>query len=98
MLEQGSVKAGDELVHEYSGIREIAKVDRITTENSLIMDPNGTLYRAGVIILESGARFTPDGRTIGFSAYVEELHALTPELRKEIEAHQQYNKTKKTEK
>jgi len=86
MIIPGSVKAGDELVHEYCGIREIVKVDRITTENSLIMDPNGTLYRAGVIILENGARFTPDGRTIGLSAYVEELYALTPELRKEIEA------------
>ena len=88
MLEQGSVKAGDELVYEYCGIREIVKVRTVTTENSVTMAPGGTIYRAGVIILENGARFTPDGRVIGFSAYAEELYALTPELRKEIEAQQ----------
>ena len=54
-----------------------------------------TIYREGVIVLESGALFTPEGTALSarnnelesdaFHPFTPELHPLTPELRKEIE-------------
>jgi hypothetical protein len=77
MLEQGSVKAGDELVYKFGNRvkqRNVVKVERVTAENDATMGPDGTIYKAGVIILENGARFTPDGMAIGLSSYDAELY------------------------
>jgi hypothetical protein len=77
MLEQGSVTAGDELVCEFGNRvkeRKIVKVERVTVENDATMGPGGTIYKAGVIILENGDRFTPDGMAIGLSSYDAELY------------------------
>jgi hypothetical protein len=88
MLERGTVKAGDELVYEFGNRnkqRKIVKVDRVTSEHEATsLLPFKTIYRAGVIILENGARFTSEGKPIGLSSYESELYPLTPELRADI--------------
>lgn len=96
MLEPGTVKAGDELVYDFGdtpACKKIVRVDRITAENDLIVIGD-TLYRAGLIVLENGGFFKPDGTTFSarnyqfeddaFHPFTPELHPLTPELRKEM--------------
>ena len=87
MIEPGSVKAGDELVYVFGNRvkqRQIVKVDRVTTKNDVTMGPGGTIYRDGVIILDDGNRFTPNGVAIGLSSYDAELHQL-PFVIKEVD-------------
>lgn len=97
MLEPGTVKAGDELVYDFGdtpACKMIVKVARITNENDVIVI-GSTLYREGIIVLENGGFFRPDGTTFSarndkieddaFHPFTPELHPLTPELRKEIQ-------------
>jgi len=91
MIEPGSVKAGDELVYVFGNrvkCRKIAKVNRITQVNSMVAGSD-IIYGPGVIIIDNGSRFTPEGIGIGKSMNnTEELQPLTSEIRKEIESGQ----------
>lgn len=98
MVEPGSVRAGDELLYEFGNIpacKKIVKIGRITTRDDDAIAIGNTIYREGIIVLESGALFMPDGMAFSarnnelesgaFHPFTPELHPLTPELRKEIE-------------